>query len=75
MLYFGLKDGCCRKEIEVAKICNITIERVRQVMAKALLKIRNSEYIKELAVYMSRPDEALENIESGSHEEIKISKL
>jgi RNA polymerase primary sigma factor len=41
---------------------NISRERIRQIEAKALKRIRNSKYIKEFAVYMDNSDKALERL-------------
>ena len=40
-LRFGLGDGCPRTLEEVGQIFNITRERVRQIEAKALKKLRH----------------------------------
>ena len=48
---------------QIGVIYNVTRERIRQIEAKALMKIRRSRYIKELADYMENPDKSLENIE------------
>lgn len=37
---------------------NITRERVRQIEARAIKRLRNSRYIKDFAVYMDHPSEA-----------------
>ena len=73
MIYKTIEEAKTNwKEIEMSKRCtsveigkkyNITRERVRQIEAKALKKIRSSKQVKELAVYMQKPDESLENIE------------
>ena len=47
---------------EIGNIYNVTRERIRQIEAKALRKLRNSRYIKPLSVYMSKPDESLEKL-------------
>lgn len=41
-LRFGLKDGTCRSLDEVAQLHCITRERIRQIEARALSKLRNS---------------------------------
>ena len=41
MLRFGLKDGKFRTLEQVAKVFNVTRERIRQIEAKALRKLRN----------------------------------
>ena len=46
----------------IGKILGVTRERVRQIEAKALRKLRNTSNISELAVYMDYPDQALDNI-------------
>lgn len=61
MLYYGLNDGHFRKESDIAKICNITIERVRQILLISLHKIRESQYTEKFAIYTSNPDKSLEN--------------
>lgn len=48
---------------EIGKKYNLSRERIRQIEAKALMKIRKSKYIELLADYMQNPDEALKNIE------------
>lgn len=63
MLRFGFNDEKPMTLEEIGKKYNITRERVRQIEAKALKKIRSSKQVKELAVYMQKPDESLENIE------------
>jgi len=47
---------------EVGKIYNLTKERIRQIELKTLNKIRKSKYIKEFAVYMDNPEDALEKV-------------
>lgn len=63
MLRFGFNDREPMTLEEVGKKFEITRERVRQIEAKALMKIRRSKHIKELAEYMQDSEQALENIE------------
>ena len=48
---------------EVGKIYGVTRERIRQIEAKALKKIRNLKDTDELAVYTTYPEQSLQNIE------------
>ena len=41
LLRFGLHDGCPRTLEEVGQMFNVTRERVRQIEAKALRKLRH----------------------------------
>lgn len=50
-LRFGLQDGHPRSLDEVARIFGITRERIRQLEARALDKLRNSEHLKRLAEF------------------------
>ena len=48
---FGLDDGITHTLEEVGKVFAVTRERIRQIEAKALEKIRNNEKIKKLEGY------------------------
>ena len=52
-LRFGLKDGCCKSLEDVGKVFNITRERVRQIEAKALRKLKSPSRAKLLQGYAS----------------------
>jgi RNA polymerase primary sigma factor len=52
---FGIGDGCPRTLEEVGNIFNITRERVRQIEAKALRKLRHPSRSKELKGYIEYP--------------------
>ena len=60
---YGLYDDKPKTLPEIAEILGgISRERVRQIEAKAIKKIRVSQYIKEYAIYMDNCDEALRRI-------------
>lgn len=50
-LRFGLKDGHPRTLDEVAKVYGITRERIRQIEARGLLKLRQPTRSKRLAEF------------------------
>ena len=52
-LRFGLEDGKTRTLEEVGKEFNVTRERIRQIEAKALRKLRHPSRIKKLKDYMN----------------------
>ena len=51
-LRFGLKDGRTRTLEEVGRVFNITRERIRQIEAKALRKLRHPSRSKRLKDYL-----------------------
>ena len=51
-LRFGLKDGTCHTLEEVGKKFNVTRERIRQIEAKALRKLRQPSRAKKLRDFM-----------------------
>ena len=63
ILRYGLLDGDKKDLIYIANVLGVSRERVRQIETKVLRKIVNSAYIKEFAIYMDKPEEALENIQ------------
>jgi len=50
---FGLRDGSCRTLEEVGRQFQVTRERIRQIEAKALKKIRHPSRIRELVGFTS----------------------
>ena len=48
---FGLSDGCSRTLEEVGRLFNVTRERIRQIEAKALRKLRHPSRMKSLGDY------------------------
>ena len=52
-LRFGLEDGKARTLEEVGKVFDVTRERIRQIEAKALRKLRHPSRSKRLKDYMS----------------------
>ncbi|MBF0215669.1 MAG: RNA polymerase sigma factor RpoD [Candidatus Omnitrophica bacterium] len=52
VLRFGIGDGCPRTLEEVGKIFNVTRERVRQIEAKALKKLRHPIRAKKLKNFL-----------------------
>ena len=51
-LRFGLDDGCQRTLEEVGKEFHVTRERIRQIEAKALRKLRHPSRSKKLKDYI-----------------------
>ena len=51
-LRFGLEDGRARTLEEVGKTFDVTRERIRQIEAKALRKLRNPSRSKKLKDYL-----------------------
>ena len=51
-LRFGLDDGCARTLEEVGKEFNVTRERIRQIEAKALRKLRHPSRSRKLKDYL-----------------------
>lgn len=74
MLRYGFNDEEAMSLDEVGKELNVTRERVRQIEARAIKKIRTSKYIKEFAVYMDYPKKSLDNIKFFKNEYIKSKK-
>ncbi len=52
-LRFGLEDGKSRTLEEVGREFNVTRERIRQIEAKALRKLRHPSRSKKLRDYMA----------------------
>ena len=50
-LRFGLEDGQARTLEEVGRLFNVTRERIRQIEAKALRKLRHPSRMKSLGDY------------------------
>ncbi len=62
-LRIGLTGEEPMKLAEVGEIMHLTRERVRQLEANGFVKLIRSKYIKDLAVYSSYPNQALQRIE------------
>ncbi len=63
MLRYGFNDRNPMTLDELGKKYHLTHERVRQIEAGAIMKIRMSEHIKEFAAYTIHPEQSLQNIE------------
>jgi 16S rRNA (cytosine1402-N4)-methyltransferase len=77
MLRFGLTDGRMRTLEEVGKEFNITRERIRQIEAKALRKLRHPSRSKRLKDYLDRITFINDNFSSLDTvlKELKIENL
>ncbi len=62
-LRFGLESNEKMTLEEISQRFHVTRERIRQIEYKVLKKLRRSNKIKEYAVFMSNPDEALKAID------------
>jgi len=60
---FGFKTGKPMKLEEIGKIVGRTRERIRQIEAKGMIKLRRSPYLKAIVLYMQNPDESLREVE------------
>ena len=64
ILRYGLNGDSPKTLQEIGnELGNISRERVRQLEAVALKKIRMSPYIKDFAIYMDHPDSAIKRID------------
>ena len=62
MLRYGLNNHKPMTLDEIGEKYQVTRERIRQIEAKAFMKIRKSRYVKDLAVFMENPEDSLQNI-------------
>ncbi len=62
MLRFGIEDGTIHTLEDIGSTYGITRERVRQIEAKALAKLRLFKETEDLVVYMDKPDETLKRL-------------
>lgn len=65
ILRFGLNGNRARTLEEIGQIYGCTRERIRQIESRALQKLRQSKYIKDFAIYMNKPAQALEYIDES----------
>ena len=70
-LRFGVIDNKTRTLEELGKIFNITRERVRQIEAKALRKLRNNIYVKEYYNTVGSPYKTKEKNKTRKYNSIK----
>ncbi len=71
---YGLDGNEPKTLAELSKMFGISRERVRQLENAALERIRISPYIKDFAVYMQKPDQALDTIEQYNREYLGTKK-
>lgn len=57
-LRFGLCDGCCRTLEEIGKMFRVTRERVRQIEAKALRKMRHPTRLRQFREFLEDQGDA-----------------
>ena len=62
IMRYGLDDGVPKTLDTIGKSMELTRERIRQLEARALRKLKTSAEIINCAIYMDNPNEALENI-------------
>ena len=62
VLEYGLCGKVPKKLIEIARLLNISNERVRQISVTALRKIIYTEEVEKLISYTSEPKKSLENL-------------
>jgi len=67
---FGLNDTETYTLGQIATQLGITRERVRQIEAKAIYKLRKSKLIKGFAAYLDCPDQGLKNIQTRNFSSI-----
>ena len=60
---------------KIAQQYNLSRERIRQILAKTMQKIRESEYIDDFAVYMKNPQKAIERIKTNIKENDEMRKV
>ena len=63
ILKYGLNDNEPMTIKEISILYHLTYERVRQLEAQALMKIRKSRNIKSLAIFTQYPNQSLKNID------------
>lgn len=62
-LRFGIEDGSVSTLEEVGNMYGVTRERIRQVEANALRKLKFSKDVKNLAIYTDYPEQSIKNID------------
>lgn len=72
---FGFIDNTIYTLESISQMYNLSRERIRQIEAKALKKLRGNRKVKECAIYMDNPNKALLNLEYIRRNNIGISKL
>ena len=64
LLRFGFITDNILTFRQIGEMFHVSKQRISQVQKDALLKIRNSGYAGEFAVYMEKPDEALKKVKT-----------
>ncbi|MBQ6841056.1 MAG: sigma-70 family RNA polymerase sigma factor [Bacilli bacterium] len=75
ILRYGLDGGGVRRLEFCGQLYNLTRERIRQIEAKALKKLRKSSAVKSLASYLDNPDKAVAQIDKYRDEYAKNGKV